>query len=190
MDTILKKFTEILCGTLDNQAQVDEERKNGQQIHPYAKHVTDVIDHKIINRPSDHEGMYILEESYYIHPGKEEMEIKPLLFYLRSDGVSKALLNSVQIPERFDKAEVVNANESLEFDFHELKLRPFGTAEYTLHEGGYFTVDHTADMGGGVIFRLIETLSKEGLEVMELVHKNGQKLTPYDTPILYKNIKP
>lgn len=190
MDTILKKFTEILCGSLDNQEQIDQERKDGQQIHPYAKHVTEVIDHKIINRPPDHEGIYILEESYYIYPGKEETEIKPLLFYMRSDGVSKALLQSVQIPERLEKSEVVNANESLVLDFHELTLRPFGTAEYTLHEGDYFTVDHTADMGGGLVFRLIETLSKEGLEVMELIHKNGVKITPYDTPILYKNIKP
>lgn len=190
MDHILKRFTEVLCGSLDNQQQIDEEIKAGKQIHPYAKHVTDVCDHKIINRPGNHEGIYILEESYYIKPGQTEMELKPLLFYMRSDGVSKALLQSVQIPEQYDKAEVTNANDELVFDWKELSFRPFGIAEYTLHEEGHFTVDHSADMGNGLNFRLIETLSSEGLEVMELVHVNGVKVTPYDTPILYKKIKP
>jgi len=101
MDSILKKFTDILCGTLDNQAQINQQIADGEQLHPYAKHVTDICDHKIINRPADHEGLYILEESYYTKPGSDEIELKPLLFYMRSDGVSKALLNSVQIPTKF-----------------------------------------------------------------------------------------
>jgi len=188
MDHILKKFTDILCGTLDNRQQVNDEIAAGHQSHPYAKHVTAICDHKIINRPSDHEGLYILEESYYIYPGKE-MELKPLLFYMRSDGVSKALLNSVQIPSQFNKAEITNANQELVFDYTDLELRNFGTAEYQYHEAeGYFKVNHTADMGDGLTFQLIETLSPEGLDVMELVHKHGVKLTPYDTPIRYRKV--
>ena len=189
MDHILQKFTNILCGTLDNQEQVDNEIEGGEQIHPYAKHVTDICDHKIVNRPTGHEGLYILEESYYIYPGKEEMELKPLLFYIRSDGHSRALLNSVQIPEKFSKEEARNDNDDFIMDFVELELRPFGTAEYELQDDGSFKVDHTADMGDGLTFRLIETLSLKGLQVMELVHKNGVKLTPYDTPIIYKRVR-
>jgi len=187
MDKIIKRFAEILCGSLDNQAQVDAEIAAGKQVHPYAKHVTAICDHIIRNRPEGHEGMYILEESYYTYPGKE-MEIKPLLFYVRSDGESKALLQSVQIPERLDKAEVTNDNKALYFDFEELEIRAFGVAEYELHEGGYFTVDHLAEMGGGITFRLTETLSDEGLEVMEMVKKDGVQLTPYNSPIQYKRI--
>ena len=188
MDDILRQFTKILCGTLDNQAQVDEERLVGNQIHPYAKHITDICDHKIVNRPADHEGIYILEESYYVYPGKE-MELKPLLFYVRSDGKSKALLNSVQIPLQFSKEEATNDNEDFILDFNELELRPFGTAEYELQSDGSFKVNHKADMGNGITFQLIETLSEKGLSVMELVHKDGVKLTPYDTPILYVPVK-
>jgi len=103
MDHILEKFTAILCGTLDNQAQIDRERAAGRQVHPYARHVTDICDGKIINRPDGHEGLYILEESYYVKPDTEVMELKPLLFYMRSDGSYKALLNSVQIPLQFTK---------------------------------------------------------------------------------------
>jgi len=188
MDDILRKFTEILCGTLDNQEQVDRERAAGKQIHPYAKHVTDICDAKIVNRPEGHEGLYILEESYYVKPGSEVMELKPLLFYMRSDGVSKALLNSVQIPAKFTKEQARNENKNFIMDFNDLELRNFGTAEYELQEDGSFKVDHEADMGEGVTFRLIETLSSEGLSVMELVHKDGVKITPYDDPIEYKNV--
>ncbi len=189
MDHILRKFADVLCGTLDNQAQIDAEIAAGKQLHPYAKHVTDICDDKIINRPPDHEGMYVLEESYYIYPGKEETELKPLLFYMRSDGKSKALLQSVQIPLHISKAEATNDNAQLILDWNELEFRNFGVAEYTLHKNGSFTVDHEADMGDGLTFRLIETLSKDGLEVMELVHKNGVKITPYDTPIQYRHVK-
>lgn len=189
IDHILQKFIDILCGSLDNQQQIEEEIKNGKQLHPYAKHVTDVCDHKILNRPKDHEGVYILEESYYRKPGETTIDLKPLLFYLRSDGVSKALLQSVQIPLHLDKAEVTNDNEELKFDWNELSFRQFGVAEYTLHKDGYFTVDHSAELGEGVTFRLVEKLSNEGLEVMEIVHVNGIKVTPYDTSIFYRHIK-
>jgi len=186
-DFLLQRFTDILCGTLDNQAQVDQEIANGKQLHPYAKHVTDICDHMIHNRPEGHPGSYILEESYYVYPGKE-MELKPLFFYIRSDGISKVMLQSVQIPERFTKEEFTNSNSELSMDFSELQMRDFGVAMYEYHPDGYFTVDHEADMGGGLTFRLIETLSDNSLEVMELVHKDGIKLTPYETPILYKKI--
>ncbi len=190
MDHILKKFQEILCGSLDNQEQIDAELIEGKQIHPYAKHVTAVCDHKIINRPDGHEGMYVLEESYYKYPGKEEMELKPLFFYIRSDGDLKALLQSVQIPPHINKEDATNDNDELVFDWNELEFRNFGVAEYVWDEEIQgFKVDHEADMGGGITFRLIETLNMEGLQVMELVHKDGVKITPYDTPLLYKRIK-
>ena len=171
MDHLLEKFAKILCGTLDNQAQIDRERAAGKQIHPYARHVTDICNHKIINRPENHDGLYILEESYYVKPSAEVMELKPLLFYVRSDGESKVLLNSVQIPAHFTKEQARNDNKTFIMNFDDLEIRTFGTAEYRLQNDGSFNVDHKADMGGGVTFRLIETLSKDGLDVMELVHK-------------------
>ena len=139
MDTILQKFTEILCGSLDNQQQIKEEKATGKQLHPYAKHVTAICNHKIINKPNNNEGIYILEESYYIYPEKDTTELKPLLFYVRSYKNSKVLLQSIQIPERFAKEEVTNNNDQLIFDWNELKTSSFGTATYLLHSEGYFT---------------------------------------------------
>ncbi len=187
MDKILKRFTDILCGTLDNKAQIEAEKEAGRQIHPYAKHVTDLFSHRIINRPKDHEGIYVLEESYYTYPD-EETSIKPLLFYLRSDGEHKVFLQSVQIPEKFNVEEATNANESFVLDFNELSIRPFGIAEYTLMETDEFTTNHIGIVGPGVTFQLTETLSDHQLSVLEILRKDGVKLTPYDTPIIYKKI--
>jgi len=189
MKPILKKFADILCGTLDNQAQIDAEIANGKQIHPYAKHVTAVCDHRIINRPQGHPGIYILEESYYVKPGQIETEVKPLFFYITAKGKNSALLHSMQVPLHMKPEEVINANKDLVFDFNELEMRPWGPAEYTWHEDKqYFTVDHEDSIGPGMTFRLTETLKQGELFVMELVKKDGVKLTPYDTPIHYIKI--
>ena len=58
---------------------------------------------------------------------------------------------------------------------------------YTLADDK-FTVNHPTDLGNGMTFTLIETLAKNRLEVMELLEKNGKKLTPYETPIIYERV--
>ncbi|WP_298503801.1 hypothetical protein [uncultured Maribacter sp.] len=187
MDKVLSRFTEILCGTLDNAAQIEVEKKAGKQVHPYAKHVTDVFSHRVVNRPKNHDGIYVLEESYYTYPNKET-EVKPLLFYLRSDGKSKVFLQSVQIPLKYKAEEATNANTDFILDYKDLEFRPFGIAEYTLMETDEFTVNHIGIVGPGMTFQLTETLSDEGLSVMEILKIDGVVMTPYDTPIHYKPI--
>jgi len=187
MDKVLKRFTEILCGTLDNQEQVDKERAQGKQLHPYAKHITDICDHVLINRPVGHDGIYVLEESYYTYPGKK-VDIKPLIFYLRSDGRSKVFLESIKAPH-LDPTSITNDNDNLVLDYDKLVVGPFGVAEYTLQVTDQFTVNHIADLGNGLTFQLTETLSDGHLSVMELVRQNGVKITPYDTPIDYIKIE-
>lgn len=183
MDKVLKRFTDILCGTLDNKAQVDKEKAAGKQVHPYAKHVTDICDHLLINRPNGHEGIYVLEESYYTYPGKP-MDIKPLIFYLRSDGNRKVFLESIKAPH-IDPATITNDNPALILDFNKLEVSSFGTAEYTLQVTDQFTTNHIGVIGPGMTFQLTETLSDGHLSVLEIVRKDGVKLTPYDTPIDY-----
>ncbi len=186
MEKVIKKLAEILCGTLDNQEQVDAEIAAGKQIHPYAKHVTDVCNHKIINRPAEHPGIYILEESYYIQPGQEEIQIKPLFFYITASGGDTALLHSMQVPEHLDPKEVTNANDDLVFDWNTIVSRPWGPAPYVWHEAEQcFTTDHEDPIGPGMTFRLTETLKDGELFVMECIKKDGVQLTPYSTPIHY-----
>ena len=188
MDIILKQFTDILCGVFDNQAQVDREKAIGKQVHPYAKHITELCSHKVLNRPNGHEGAYVLEESYYTYFGKET-QVKPLCFYLRSDGKRKVFLQSLQIPNKFSLEEATHANKNFILDYNQLFIRPFGVAEYTLMETGQFTTNHIAVVGLGMTLQLIETLSEGHLSVMEIVRKDGVNFTPYDTPIEYIKIK-
>lgn len=188
MKTGIALFKEILIGDLDNRAQIEEEQKQGNQIHPYAKHVTRDCTHIVRNLPEDIKGIFILEESYYTYPQKETV-VKPLLFFVVPYGEKSVQLHSMQIPAHLDKNKVINANSDLYFDYNELKeSENFKPAIYHYHEDGYFTVHHPNDLGNGMSFTLIETLTKEYLEVMELLEKDGQRLTPYDTPLIYKRI--
>jgi len=185
----LELFIDILCGDLDNREQVEAEQKMNKQVHPYAKHITRVCDHKVKNLPSDLLGHYILEESYYSYPDRE-MEIKPLLFFIREKDGKSVQLQSLVVPDKYEKAEVINTNDDLIFDYHELRInQKFGVAEYVMHDSAYFTTDHHCDFGDDVTFRLIETLSAEHLLVLELYSKAGKILTPYNTPIIYKTIR-
>ena len=191
MEDILRKFADILSGTLDNQAQIDAEIAAGKQIHPYAKHVTAVCDHIIMNRPPDHPGIYILEESYYIQPGQTEVQLKPLFFYVVASGKDTALLHSMQVPETLDPKEVTNDNGALVFDWNTLVPRPWGPAPYVWHKDRQcFTVDHEDPIGPEMTFRLTETLKDGELFVMECIKKNGVQITPYDTPIHYIKQQP
>ncbi len=76
---LLKKFQEYITGDFDNSRQLVEEMKAGKIIHPMAVHVNRVADEKILNKPLDLNGFFILEESYYLNEGKV-MESKPFLF--------------------------------------------------------------------------------------------------------------
>ncbi|MFS4467204.1 hypothetical protein [Maribacter sp. 2210JD10-5] len=188
MEPVLQKIADILCGTLDNKEQVEAEIASGKQIHPYAKHVTALCNDKIINRPKDHPGIYILEESYYIPPGKTtaETEIKPLFFYITARDGNTALLYSMQIPEHIKSEDAVNANKDLVFNFNEIHPRSWGPAPYIWHDDEQcFTTDHEDPIGPGMTFRLTETLRDGELFVMESVKKDGVQITPYNTPIHY-----
>jgi catechol 2,3-dioxygenase-like lactoylglutathione lyase family enzyme len=179
----------ILTGNLDNRDQIEQEQIAGKQIHPYAKHITRDFSHRVLNKPANQRGIYLLEESYYQYPDKP-LEIKPLLFFIEPLSENDALLHSIEIPASFAKADFINANHSLYVDYADLVESPrFQPASYRMNADGVsFSINHPNDLGNGLKFTLIETLSMEQLSVMELLEKDGQKLTPYDTPLIYKRI--
>lgn len=181
----IKLFKEILCGSFDNADQISEELKNGKIIHPYAQHVTDVINDRIDHLPDDCQSVFILEESYYDYLGKERI-IKPLLFKISPNGNENIHLESIIIPDHYNKEQVLVANQDLRFNYLELKSnKDFGKASYNNH-GEHFTVKHFCEFEGGVSFDFRETLRKNELHVMELYKKGDKQLTTYDTPIIYK----
>lgn len=186
--TAYNYFKDVLCGTFDNKNQVELERKNGKQIHPLAKHVTAICNQKIKNLPVDIKGYFILEESYYTYDNKP-IDIKPYLFFIENVSDTQMKLSSYSLPTDIPKADIRNDNAAFSLDFKTISVsKTFKPALYTLNNGA-FTVNHATNLGNGMTFTLIETLTKNRLEVMELLEKNGKRLTPYDTPIIYERVK-
>jgi hypothetical protein len=180
-------FKLVLCGNFDNKNQVETEKNAGKQLHPYAKHVTNLCNDKIKNLPKDLKGYFILEESYYTSEGKT-MEIKPYLFFIEDVAADKIQLSSYSMPADMPKADIRYDNPNFSLDFNKISVsKTFKPAIYQF-ENGAFTVNHPTELGNGMRFTLIETLTKNRLEVMELLEKNGKNLTPYDTPIIYERL--
>ena len=183
---LLKKFQEYITGDFDNSRQLVEEMKAGKIIHPMSVHVNRVADEKILNKPLDLNGFFVLEESYYLNEGKV-MESKPYLFLfsLRPAGIIH--LTTYQL-NNYKKEELRNDNASLRFDYLTLTPSPtFQGADYTWDPvKKTFSTVSVNELGNGMKFTLSETFTANKLQVMELLEKNGQRLTPYDTPIIYE----
>jgi hypothetical protein len=188
--TPIALFKTIIVGDFDNSRQIAEERQQGQQVHPAARHVNRIANDKIINLPDLKSGFFVLEESYYEYPGKP-VEVKPYLFFFAPVGDTMVQLTVYQIPGTLEKAMVRNDNPDLRFDYNTLQHSPtFKGALYRYHPAdGTFTTNTPNELGNGLRFTLIETLSAQRLVVMELLEKNGQRITPYATPILYDRKK-
>ncbi len=183
---LLNRFREYITGDFDNSRQVMAEMKAGKIIHPLAIHVNRVADDKVINQPTDLNGFFILEESYYLTSGKT-MEAKPYLFLftLKSDGIIH--LTTFQL-NNYTKEELRNDNAALKFDYKSLVPSPtFQGADYTWNpRQKTFSTVSVNELGNGLKFTLSETFTAKTLQVMELMEKDGQRLTTYETPILYE----
>jgi hypothetical protein len=181
-------FKEVITGDFDNARQVADEIAAGKQVHPSASHINRIADSKIEGLPTEgaNDNFWIIEESYYQYPGKP-LEAKPYLFNFSQGEDNTVLLKVYQFPAEIVKDDIKNNNVNLKLKFSELKLSPsFKDATYTYNpEQHTFTTNAPNELGNGMRFTLIETLSKDKLIVMELLEKDGKRLTPYDTPIIY-----
>ncbi len=194
-NTALKKkeraidlFKTYITGDYDNAQQVEAEKKAGKQVHPLAKHVNRVANGKIKNLPDTLNGFFVLEESYYTYEGKPT-EIKPYLFFFEDFEADKVRLHVYQLPIDIPKEQVRNDNKDLTFDYKTLQPSPtFGKAIYQWSNGDTFTTNSPNELPNGMRFTLIEKFTPNKLEVMELLEKDGKRLTPYDTPIVYVRI--
>jgi hypothetical protein len=181
-------FREVITGDFDNTRQVAAEIAAGKQVHPSASHINRIADNKIEGLPTEgaNDNFWIIEESYYQYPGKP-LEVKPYLFnFLQGEG-NTVVLKVYQFPPGIPKEDIKNSNESLKLKFSELKPSPtFKGAIYTYNRAqNTFATNAPNELGNGMKFTLIETFSKDKLMVMELLEKDGKRLTPYDTPLIY-----
>jgi len=181
-------FKICITGDFNNRRQIDEQLKSGKQIHPLAIHVNRVADHKIINGPNIN-GFWILEESYYTKPGSDSIETKPYLFLFEKAEDNKVKLTPYTLPPQIDLKSVRNDNDNLRFDFNGIRPSPsFKPAFYT-REGNSFKLNAPNELPNGMKFTLTETITTDQLIVMELLEKDGKRLTPFNTPIVYDRIR-
>jgi len=182
----LELFEQYITGDFDNQTQISQQLEQGAQIHPYARHINRRACDRITNAP-ERNGFWILEESYYQYPDKD-LEIKPYLFFFEEAGTDQVRLHVYNMPEDIPVQEINNDNDDLTFDYADLRPSPsFQPATYD-RAGDVFKLHAPNDLGNGLTFTLIETISADQLIVMELLERDGQRLTPYDTPILYDRL--
>ncbi len=182
----IELFKQIIIGNFDNSKQIAEEVAAGKQIHPLTKHLNRIANDKIKNLPEDANSFFIIEESYYQYPDKP-LDIKPYLFKFSAAENNTVLLSVFQLPTSIDKKDIRNDNENLSFDFNELKLSPtFKGATYRfIKPEKTFTTNSVNELETGMKFTLTEILTTKKLIVMELVEKDGKRLTSYETPIIY-----
>lgn len=183
---LLNRFKQYITGDFDNANQVIEELKAGKAIHPLAIHVNRLADSKVINKPSNLTGFFLLEESYYLTEGKPT-EVKPYLFLFSLVNKEVIHLTTYQLTG-YKKESLRNDNPDLQFDYTSLVPSPtFKGADYRWNEKEKtFSTVSVNELGNQMRFTLSETFTAKTLMVMELLEKDGKSLTAYTTPILYE----
>jgi hypothetical protein len=182
---VIDIYKQYITGNFNNSNQVVAEIAAGKQIHPLAIHINRVCDDKIVNKPTVN-GFFILEESYYLYEGKT-VEAKPYLFLFEAAGDSAVKLTVYQWPKELKKEACRNDNADLKLDF--TTLVPSTTFKGALYvwqaKEKTFSTNSVNDLPNGMRFTLTEKFNDKQLQVMELLEKDGKRLTTYDTPIVY-----
>lgn len=183
----LEKFIINLCGTFNNKEQIENELRDGNVIHPKAKHINAIANEKIANLPSYFKGYFILEESYYDVNGKTN--VMPHLFLFTLNDEKKVTLTSYEIPEGISKEDFRNDNKDLKMDFKKLKVsEKFTPLIYTEIEDNKFVGESTSEFSPVTTFKLKETVSSDSLEVSECFYNNGKLTFGFVDPIIYKRL--
>nr|WP_317449630.1 hypothetical protein [uncultured Sellimonas sp.] len=180
----LEEFMKLLTGNFDNREQYEALKKNGEN-YPFAEHVNTPCNDKITNLPSDFQGEFLVEESYYTTSKGKHVSSHLFLFTEEENGI---LLTSYDIPDGYDKNSFTY-NDLKAVDFQTLKpSSKFTPALYQLKDG-IFEGGSISMFSPVLKFTLFERFSTEWLEVSESMEVNGKRTFGYDEPILYKRKK-
>ncbi len=181
----LTRFITMIVGDFNNDEQVERYQKEGRMDYPKAQHVNTVCNDKIVNIPSDFNGIFLLEESYYTLNDKTNP--MPHLFLI-SDTPNGIQLESYEIPQGYDKMTFTYANLN-QVEFTQLKkIEKFQPLVYK--EVGNTFYGKSESMFTPILkFTIEETFSDELLLVSEIFEANGKRTFGYDDPIEYKRVK-
>lgn len=178
----LQEFIKLITGNFDNIEQFKDLEKKGITDYPFAEHVNNICNDKILGLPNDFKGIFLLEESYYTTKGNTNSSPHLFLFTEETEGIK---LTSYEIPEGYNKQTFAYKNLDT-INFEDLKIsEKFTPAIYKLKDGIW--EGGSVSMFSPVIkFTLFERFSNEKLEVSESIEVNGKRTFGFDEPIIYK----
>lgn len=177
----MEEFITIMAGYFNNVQQYEAMKKEEKEF-PYAEHVNTVCNDKIVNLPTDFNGIFIVEESYYTSGGQKHASPHLFLFTEEGNGIK---LTSYEIPTGYDK-KTFSYHNLKSVDFQKLKKsEKFVPAIYT-EKNGMWEGGSTSMFSPVLKFTLFERFSDTQLEVSECMEVNGKKTFGYDVPIIYK----
>ena len=213
-DILLILFNTYIRGEFDNSLQINNESKNGTDwssvTHPYAYHISDIMNQKITNIPDDMTGFFILEESYYTYHNQPTVA-SPFIFYFSSvtpakKGIVKANkrgtekemssnYNNVMITNYqangINITQLRNNNTRLKIDYSQLSLATDFTPsvyQYFDNNSSFYLNSVTVNTTTNTTFTLIETIAQYQLRVLEQVNIDGENIVPYNTPLIYDRL--
>lgn len=183
----LEQFIENLCGSFNNNGQIDRELAAGEVIHPKAKHINGVCNNKIKNLPKNFNGYFVIEESYY-EQGKFT-NILPHLFLFNLNEENEVVLTSYELPKGIGKEEFKNNNDNLIMDYNELEVSKKFTPMVYKENDGFFEGESVSNFTPETEFTLKEKIEDEKMYVSEVFRKNGKITFGFVDPIIYEKIK-
>ena len=179
-------FINELCGVFSNENQIKEELALGEQKHPKAKHVNGICNDKIINLPSDFNGYFVIEESYYEQGNHKN--ILPHLFLFTLDENKNIVLTSYDIPTDIPKVEFRNDNENLILDYNKLQVSSKFTPMTYKDNNGVYEGRSVSNFTTETEFTLEEKIEENKMYVSEVFRKNGKVTFGFIDPIIYEKM--
>lgn len=179
-------FINYLCGTFNNDKQINKELAEGEIKHPKAKHINGVCNNKINDLPNDFKGYFVIEESYY-EQGKFK-NILPHLFLFTLNEENNIVLTSYELPEGISKEEFRNDNENLIMDYKKLKISSKFTPMIYINEDGVYEGESISNFSPKTEFTLKEKIENGRMHVSEVFRKDGKITFGFVEPIIYEKI--
>lgn len=189
----LEVFKSYIVGNFNNQQQIEKQKLNKNITHPYAEHVNRVVNDKIENLPTNLDGFFILEESYYTNiklsaeglVNETRKRQSPHLFFFTEDEDKNVKLISYEIPKDFPRQDFTNNNPNLKLDYNTLTISEKFTPLVYKYENEVFYGKCISKFTSDTKFTLEEWIKKDELLVTEILEKNGRILISVPSPIEY-----
>ena len=113
----------------------------------------------------------------------------PHLFFYSSDAPGRVKLDSYDLPKDLPRAELVNGNPALRFDYRGLsRSETFTPLVYQEDERGVFYGRCVSRLSADTTLTLEEWIGPEVLLVTEILEKAGRVLVGVPSPIEYRRI--